>query len=116
MYELCNAIIGALVEPRVCELLADLAGVDQVLVPPPAALDFVSSVDIGQLLDGTSLTPIPDAGMSRGANLVANPSLDLHDPDERSTQVDRWLRQIALDAGLRGMDRVLERLHSSAAN
>jgi hypothetical protein len=45
--------------------------------------------------------------------LLADPAVDLSDDHDRSEQVRRWLIQIALDAGLTGMERILE--HSSAA-
>jgi hypothetical protein len=109
--ELCDAVLGSLVDPAVSTLLAGLAGVDAVLVPQPSTLDFVTSTDVTQLLDLAGLTPIPDAGGSHGANLAADPSIDLHDPEGRTVQVDTWLQQIALDAGLRGMERLLEGFH-----
>jgi hypothetical protein len=46
---------------------------------------------------------------SRGAHLRADPALALADPDDRATQVTRWLCQIAADAGLMGMERLVQR-------
>ena len=42
-----------------------------------------------------------------GAHVLADPAIDLADPGERRAQVDRWLEQIALDAGLTGMQRIV---------
>jgi hypothetical protein len=53
-------------------------------------------------------------GGSHGANLVADPTLDLSDWDERHAQVAAWMQQIALDAGVRGMERLLARLKDAA--
>jgi hypothetical protein len=61
------------------------------------------------------LTPIPGAGQSHGANLLANPTLDLADLRERELQLDDWLQQIALDAGLSGMEDALGSYHQKHA-
>ena len=46
---------------------------------------------------------------SRAAHLLADPTLDLANDQDRSEQVRRWLIQVALDAGLTGMEKVLQR-------
>lgn len=56
------------------------------------------------------MTPIPGAGTSYGADVVANPALEPHESAQRYEQVDDWLEQIALDAGLSGMQRLLAQL------
>jgi hypothetical protein len=43
-------------------------------------------------------------------------ALDLADGAERREQVEAWLVQIALDAGLLGMERILQRLPAPAAS
>jgi hypothetical protein len=58
------------------------------------------------------LQPIPDATGSRGAHLQADPALSLADPSDRAKQVIRWLCQIAADAGLAGMERLVTELLS----
>lgn len=68
---------------------------------------MVSTRPIPQVLDTRSLTPIPDAGTSTGAHVLADPGLDLADPSQRHEQTDAWLIQAALDAGLLGMERHL---------
>jgi hypothetical protein len=57
------------------------------------------------------LPPIPDASGSQGAHLQADPTLSLADPKDRAEQVSRWLRQIAADAGLTGMEQLATKLH-----
>lgn len=52
-----------------------------------------------------------EAGTSNGANLIADPALDLRDPAERREQVDSWLVQLGLDAGLLGMEGLLGQYH-----
>jgi hypothetical protein len=47
------------------------AGVDSVVVPLPASLDFKTSLEVGDLLQPDGLVPIPGAGPSRGAHLLA---------------------------------------------
>lgn len=93
--------------------LADLAGIDVEAVPQPHILHMVTGRPVAEVLDITGLRLIPDGGVSMGAHLLADPALDLAD-DDRREQVRTWLAQIALDAGLLGMEQVLDRL--AAAN
>jgi hypothetical protein len=81
-------------------LLASLT--DRAVVTGPAVSD---------LLYPEGLAQIPDAGPSHGANLLANPALDLAEQNERRIQVDDWLQQIGLDAGLNGMEKLLDAYH-----
>lgn len=113
LYDLVESLLAALVNDSVTEALATLAGVDPLVVPQPVALDFKSSTDVTELLAGSGLVPIPDAGTSRGANLLADPGVDQRDSGERRALVDDWLQQISLDAGLRGMEKLLAQLHAS---
>ena len=53
--------------------------------------------------------------LSRGASLIVNPSNDLRVPMERASQVDDFLREIAMDAGLEGREACLSDLHKRAA-
>ncbi|WEO92656.1 hypothetical protein A6P39_000080 [Streptomyces sp. FXJ1.172] len=69
---------------------------------------------MSDLLAGNGLTLVPDVGTSRGANLLADPGVDQHDPAERRALIDSWLQQISLDSGLLGMEKVLEQLHSDS--
>lgn len=114
LYTTLDAMIGALTDPGVVGTLADLAGIDPVLVPLPANLHFVTGPNVRELLYLERLVPIPDAGPSHGANLLANPTLDLANPEERRSQLDDWLQQIALDAGLSGMQGLLAAYHQGA--
>ncbi|MFG2761618.1 hypothetical protein [Streptomyces wuyuanensis] len=114
LHELVDALTGTLVDDKVTEALAALSGADPLVMPQPLGLDFLSSSDMPDLLAGNGLTLVPDAGTSRGANLIADPGIDQRDPAERRALIDSWLQQISLDAGLLGMEKVLEQLHSAA--
>jgi hypothetical protein len=113
LYDLVDSLVATLVEDQVITTLATLAGIDPLVVPQPVALDFKSACDVSELLAGSGLAPITDAGTSRGANLLADPGVDQHDPAERRALVDDWLQQISLDGGLRGMEKLLGQLHAS---
>ena len=107
---LIDAVLATLTCKDVAGPLADLSGIDALAVPQPRVMHMVTVRPVPEVLDATWLKPIPDAGDSRGAHLLADPTLDLADDEERREQVRRWLIQIALDAGLTGMEQVLERL------
>lgn len=107
--ELINAILATLTCRDVVAPLADLSGIDPLAVPQPRVMHMVTEGPVTEVLDTTGLNPIPDAGYSGGAHLLGDPALDLADDDDRSEQVRRWLIQIALDGGLTGMEKVLER-------
>jgi hypothetical protein len=95
--------------------LAELAGIDPVAVPQPRVLHMVTTRPVTDVLDTTGLRPIPDAGPSMGAHVLADPARDLADEDDRREQVAAWLTLIALDAGLRGMEQLVLRLAASPA-
>ena len=56
------------------------------------------------------LSPIRDGGVSHGAHMLADPALDLSEPADRGEQVDRWLVQMAADAGLTGMEQLISEM------
>jgi hypothetical protein len=85
-------------------VIADLADVDPILVSQPGSLHIVSPHEIADFLP--PLQSIPEATGSRGAHLRADPALSLSDPEDRTIQVTRWLRHIAADAGLAGIERL----------
>lgn len=116
LYELVDALAASLVDPSVTTALAALAGVDPLVVPQPIGLYFKSSTDVPVLLEGNGLTSILDAGTSRGASLLADPGIDQRDEAERHSLVDSWLQQISLDAGLLGMEKILEQFHASPSH
>jgi hypothetical protein len=116
LYETLDAILGTLTSDDVVRALADLAGIDPVVAPQPGNLFFQTGPEVGELLYIQGLTPIEDAGPSHGAQVLANPSLDLANPAERRTQLDDWLQQIGLDAGLRGMESLLADFHRQEAS
>ena len=110
LVQMIDGLLCGLVDRDVVQALADVAGIEPLLVPQPPGMYLRTGQPVSDLLSLTGLTPIPDAGTSLGANLVADPSLDLSASDDRQVQVDAWVQQIALDAGLRGMERVLANL------
>ncbi|HEY4003667.1 MAG TPA: hypothetical protein VGM60_00555 [Pseudonocardia sp.] len=95
--------------------LADLAGIDPIAVSQPRVLHMVTERPVTEVLDTTGLRPIPEAGVSQGAYLLADPALDPADEDDRRKQITVWLAQIALDAGMLGMEQLLQHLTASAA-
>jgi hypothetical protein len=109
---LIDAMLATLTGGEVTAALAGLAGTDILAIPQPRVMHVVTARPIPDVLDTTGLRSIPDAGESRGAHLLADPALDLADDQDRSEQVRRWLIQIALDAGLTGMEQLLQRLTS----
>jgi hypothetical protein len=109
-YELIDSLVATLTSDSVVTPLAQMAGVDVVAVPQPRVLHVVTQRAITEILQINGLREIPEAGDSRGAHLLGDPVLDLGDPDDRRTQVRRWMSQIALDAGLLGMEQLLVQL------
>lgn len=108
LYRILGTLAATVADLTVAEQLGNIAGVDPLVVPPPRVLHLVTGPAITDLLNLDGLTLIPDAGRSHGAHLIADPSIDLRDPYERQTQIDNWLQQIALDAGILGMEELLE--------
>lgn len=102
-----DAMISTLVDEQVVGALAGLAFVDALTIAQPRVLHMVTTRPIPQVLDTRGLTPIPGAGNSTGAHVLADPGLDLADPEQRHEQVTAWLIQTALDAGLLGMEQHL---------
>jgi len=116
LYKTLDALLATLTSNDVVRSLANLAGIDPVVVPQPGNLFFLTGPEVGELLSLDGLTPIEGAGPSHGAQVLANPGLDLANPAERQTQLDDWLQQIALDAGLRGMESLLAAYHQQQAS
>jgi hypothetical protein len=111
LYATLEALLATLTDGVVVTAVAGMAGIDPVVMPLPASPDFKTGRDVADLLQPDGLKPIPGAGPSRGASLLANPALDLGDPQERESLVGDWLQQIALDAGLSGMESLLAADH-----
>ena len=114
--DLIDAMLATLSGKNVAEPLAELAGIDPAAVARPRVLHMVTARPVTEVLDATGLRLIPDAGVSMGAHLLADPAWDLADEHDRREQVTAWLTQIALDAGLRGMEQLLPRLAASQTN
>jgi hypothetical protein len=109
--EFMTGIIAGLTEPAVVSALADLADIDPIRVPQPANLTLLTGPAVRELLNVFGLVSVAGAGDSYGASLLSNPTLDLSDARERIEQVESWMTQVALDAGLRGMEQLLSRIH-----
>ncbi|MDX3192874.1 ATP-binding protein [Streptomyces sp. MN03-5084-2B] len=111
LHRLVEAVLATLTDQAVVEALAGFAGIDPIVVPQPTGLDLHSGPAITDLLDMSGLQPVTDAGASHGANLLAQPALDLRDPTQRHRQIDDWLVELALDAGFTGMEERLDLYH-----
>ncbi|MET9810864.1 AlbA family DNA-binding domain-containing protein [Streptomyces halstedii] len=101
---LFEGLLKTFVDPGVVEEIARIADIDTALVAQPRELHLVAAQQIKELLNSSGLQEIPEAGASAGGVFRANPSLNLRDVNERQEQVDDWLRQLGLDAGLSGME------------
>jgi hypothetical protein len=113
--DIIDGLMGTLTSESVVTPLAEMAGVDVVRVPQPRVLHVVTQHPITEVLYLNGLRPIPDAGQSHGAHLLGDPALDLGDSDDRHRQVRMWMSQIALDAGLLGMEQLLDQLDAARA-
>jgi hypothetical protein len=114
LYSTLDALLSTLTDHVVIAAIADMAAIDPVIIPLPSSLYFVTAQNVGDVLQPDGLSQIPGAGPSRGATLLTNPTLDLTERGERQTQLDAWLQQIGLDAGLSGMESLLVAYHQHA--
>ncbi|RPE28028.1 AlbA family DNA-binding domain-containing protein [Kitasatospora cineracea] len=114
--ELFDGLVRTLVDNTVVTELARLADIDASLVAQPRELHLVADGPVADLLHPEGLRQIPDSGGSHGGTFRANPALDLRVAQERQEQVDDWLRQLGLDAGLAGMEALVQRYRTSTAN
>jgi hypothetical protein len=112
LIDIIDGLVATLASENVVTPLAEMAGVDVATIPQPRVLHVVTQRAITEVLYLNGLRAIPEAGESRGAHLLGDPVLDLGDPGERRSQVRRWLSQIALDAGLLGMEQLLAQLEA----
>jgi hypothetical protein len=110
---LFDAVAATLTSPAIVGPVADLAGADPLTVRQPRVLHIVSGPPMPELLPA-QLSPIRDGGVSHGTHMLADPALDLSDPAERAEQADRWLIQMAADAGLRGMEQLVSKMRDAA--
>lgn len=104
--DLLDDFIATLTDARVTANLADIAGTGTDLIRQPNVAYFSTGPSVQDLISAPRLSPIPDAGTSHGARLLADPSKDLADGRDRHEQVCSWMIQIALDGGLRGMESI----------
>jgi Schlafen, AlbA_2 len=112
---LLDGMLATLSSKEITGPLAELAGIDPIAVPQPRVLHMKTSRPVTEVLNTSGLRLIPDTGNSMGAHLLADPARDLADDDDRRDQVRAWVTQIALDAGLLGMEQLLQRLAEAPA-
>jgi hypothetical protein len=114
LMSLFDGILKTFVDPQVVAEIARITDIDTALVAQPRELHLVADRQVKELLHTDGLKEIPEAGASGGGVFRANPALDLRDVADRQEQVDDWLRQLGLDAGLTGMEDLVERYRASA--
>ncbi|MEU3226814.1 ATP-binding protein [Streptomyces sp. NPDC006976] len=108
LLDLLEGILTGTVDPQVVAEIARITDIDPALVAQPRELHLVADRQVKELLRTEFLREIPDAGPSAGGVFRANPALDLRDIADRREQVDDWIRQLGLDAGLTGMEALVE--------
>ena len=114
--DLLDGILAGIVHRPVVTALAEIADIEEVLVAQPQQLHLVAGDSVGDLLFPEGLRRVPeDSGGSRGGIFRANPTLDLRVEAERREQVDNWMGQLGLDAGLTGMEALLKRIRAASA-
>jgi hypothetical protein len=111
---LLDAVAATLTSPGVVGPVADLAGAEPITVRQPRVHHVVSGPPLPDLLPA-GLFVIRDGGVSHGAHMLADPALDLSEPAERGEQADRWLIQMAADAGLLGMEHLVSEMRGKVA-
>lgn len=104
LLELLDGILKTTVDPKVVAEIARITDIDPALVAQPRELHLVADRQVKELLRPEILREVPEAGASAGGVFRANPALDLRSFTDRQEQVDDWLRQLGLDAGLTGME------------
>ncbi|MEW5631191.1 ATP-binding protein [Streptomyces hydrogenans] len=111
---LFDGLLKTAVDPKVVAEIARIADIDTALVAQPRELHLVADRQVKELLASHELEEIPEAGASAGGVFRANPALDLRSFTDRQEQVDDWLRQLGLDAGLTGMESLVECYRATA--
>ncbi|MGW0545337.1 AlbA family DNA-binding domain-containing protein [Streptomyces griseoincarnatus] len=111
---LFDGLLKTAVDPKVVVEIARIADIDPALVAQPRELHLVADRQVKELLSSHGLEEIPDAGASAGGVFRANPALNLRSLTDRQEQVDDWLRQLGLDAGLTGMESLVESYRATA--
>ncbi|MGW7359975.1 AlbA family DNA-binding domain-containing protein [Streptomyces sp. NPDC054802] len=110
---LLEGILKTTADRKVVAEIARITDIDPALAAQPRELHLVADRQVKDLLHSDGLQEIPDAGASNGGVFRTNPVLDLRDAADRQEQVDDWLRQLGLDAGLTGMENLVERYRAS---
>ncbi|CAM5325021.1 AlbA family DNA-binding domain-containing protein [Streptomyces griseus] len=112
---LFDGLLKTAVDPKVVAEIARIADIDTTLVAQPRELHLAADRQVKELLHSGGLQEIPDAGPSSGGVFRSNPALNLRSTTDRHEQVDDWLRQLGLDAGLTGMESLVESYRAAAA-
>jgi hypothetical protein len=107
LYSTLGALLATLTDRAVVTALAGMAGIDPVIMPLPANLDFVTGPAVSDLLQTDGLVQIRGAGPFHGANLLTNRHPGPCEARRPDDPVRRRLQQIALDAGISGMETLL---------
>lgn len=113
LLDLLEGVLKTTVDPKVVAEIARITDIDRALVAQPRELHLAADRQVKELLRTEILREIPDAGASAGGVFRANPALDLRDIADRQEQVDDWIRQLGLDAGLTGMEALVEGYRAS---
>ncbi|MFI1607625.1 helix-turn-helix domain-containing protein [Streptomyces griseofuscus] len=114
LLDLLEGILKTTVDPKVVAEIARITDIDPALAAQPRELHLVADRQVKDLLRLDGLEEIPDSGASAGGIFRANPALDLRDVADRQEQVDDWLRQLGLDAGLTSMENLVEQYRTVA--
>ncbi|WP_331756508.1 ATP-binding protein [Streptomyces microflavus] len=112
--DLLDDLLQTFADAAVVTEIARIADIDTALVSQPRELHLVAGGHVKSLLYAEGLQEIPDAGASFGGTFRANPALDLRVAAEREEQVDDWIRQLGLDAGLTGMEALVGRYRTQS--
>jgi hypothetical protein len=111
---LLDSVLATLTSTDTLGPIADLAGVDPVTIRQPRVLHLTSGPPVTELLP--QLPRVRGGGESHGAHLLADPALDLSSAPDRTEQVDLWLSQIGSDAGLLGLENLIDQMRGRAAS
>ncbi|MFF8505814.1 helix-turn-helix domain-containing protein [Streptomyces anulatus] len=112
--DLLDDLLQTFADAAVVREIARIADIDTALVSQPRELHLIAGGHVRTLLHAEELQEIPDAGASFGGTFRANPALDLRVAAEREEQVDDWIRQLGLDAGLTGMEALVGRYRTQS--
>jgi hypothetical protein len=111
LFEGIEAALKAISNSATLSLLADIAGIEPYQIPRPMSMHVLMPYGVSKTLNNQNLQSIPESGFSGGALLLGDVTLDLSNETDLTKQIDQWMNQIALDAGLEGMESLLQHFH-----